>query len=328
MIAWFALSTIASDDFVFLPDPARPVAPLIAVAGEQADPPANGPGFLFVAIGVRRATLREAIFGPSTRGAALVPERLVLAPGQTPGERSAEDREEMSTSQRIAAIVALRALGRTVVVPTTGAQIADVVANGPAERAGVRAGDVITAIDGRRIDGWAQAQAALRALAPGAQVTLATRRGAEERTVRVTTVESPADDPPRRALVGVIRGDDALGDVKLPIDVTYATKDVGGPSAGLVFALEIYDALSGRTLPHGNRVAVTGELALDGTVLPIGGVEQKAVGAAEAGARIFLVPRGNEDAARAAAPEGLQVIGIASFDDALKVLRGLPAATS
>lgn len=326
VVAWLALSTIASDDFVFLPDPARPVAPLVKVAGEGADPSASGPGFLFVAIGIRHATLRESLFGPETRGAAIVPEDAVLAPGQSAEDRSREDRAEMSQSQQVAAIVALRELGRKVDVTTDGARIAAVVADGPAGRAGVEAGDEITSLDGARVTGWAQVQSALRSMEPGGVVTLGLRRDEKARTARITTEESDPSEGPRRAVIGVLRGDDVLGKVDLPVDVTYLTKDVGGPSAGLVFALEIYDALSGRALTHGRRIAATGELALDGTVGAIGGVEQKAVGAAEAGAEVFLVPEDNLEDARKAAPEGLEVIGVTSFDDALRELRGLPAA--
>ena len=86
---------------------------------------------------------------------------------------------------------------------------------------------------------------------------------------------------------------------------------IGGPSAGLAFALEIYDSLSGRHLLDGHKIAVTGELDLGGGVHAIGGVKQKTVGAIDAGADTFIVPRGdNARDAQAAADGRIRVIGV------------------
>ena len=122
--------------------------------------------------------------------------------------------------------------------------------------------------------------------------------------------------------MGFVPQDDAK--ITLPVDVKYATKQVGGPSAGLPFALEIYNALSDRSLVGDHRIAATGEIHLDGTVGPIGGAEQKAIGAREAGADVFLVPADNLAAAKTYAPEGLKIIPVRTFDEALDAIRSLP----
>jgi PDZ domain-containing protein len=134
------------------------------------------------------------------------------------------------------------------------------------------------------------------------------------------TVASP--DEPDRAVMGVAIEDDA--DITLPVEVEYETESIGGPSAGLPFALEIYNALSDRQLVRGHRIAATGELALDGTVGEVGAAEQKAIGAWEAGADVFLVPAGNLDAAKRSAPEGLRIIPVRSFQEALDAINALP----
>ena len=95
---------------------------------------------------------------------------------------------------------------------------------------------------------------------------------------------------------------------------------MGGPSAGLPFALEVLQKL-GRDVDHGRRVVATGEIELDGTVAPIGGVKQKVFGARKAGADLFLVPAGEttEEARRYAG--NLRIVPVESFQQALSALR-------
>ena len=99
---------------------------------------------------------------------------------------------------------------------------------------------------------------------------------------RVFTIR-PVRDPEQDAFVVGIRVGQAL-DVDLPFDIRIQTGDVGGPSAGLAFALTLLEEF-GRDVDHGRRVVVTGALDLDGTVLPVGGIEQKVIGAKRSGAR-------------------------------------------
>jgi len=121
--------------------------------------------------------------------------------------------------------------------------------------------------------------------------------------------------------MGVRVEDDA--EITLPRKVEFKTKDIGGPSAGLPFALEIYNSLSDRSLVGDHRIAATGEIHLDGTVGAIGGAEQKAIGAREAGADVFLVPADNLAAAQKYAPKGLKIIPVHTFDEALEAIRSL-----
>jgi len=109
----------------------------------------------------------------------------------------------------------------------------------------------------------------------------------------------------------------------LPVKIKIDAGGVGGPSAGLAFALDILQEL-GRNVTHGNRVAATGELGLDGTVGPIGGVKQKTLGVRKAGVDVFLVPAGqNAQEARRYA-DGLKIIPVKNFPQALRALATLP----
>jgi PDZ domain-containing protein len=108
----------------------------------------------------------------------------------------------------------------------------------------------------------------------------------------------------------------------LPVKIQINTGQIGGPSAGLAFALDIIDELGPTDIDHGERVVATGELALDGTVHEIGGIEQKTIGARDAGADVFLVPDANAQAARKYA-DGLRIVPVSDLDEALHTLATL-----
>ena len=155
-------------------------------------------------------------------------------------------------------------------------------------------------------------------------MTLSYLRSGKPSTTKATLRASPDAGQGGRPILGIGASDDV--DITLPVPVTYSIGDVEGPSAGLAFALEVYSALTGRKLAHDRRVAVTGAIDIDGNVLPIGGAEQKAIGAARSGAEVFLVPTANLADARKGAPKSLQVIPVKSFSDAIAQLDQLPPA--
>ncbi len=105
----------------------------------------------------------------------------------------------------------------------------------------------------------------------------------------------------------------------LPVDVSINTGQIGGPSAGLAFTLDIIDELGPKDIDRGKTVVATGEIALDGSVHEIGGIKQKTLGAREAGADVFLVPDANAEGARRYA-DGLRIIPVSNVDEALHVL--------
>jgi PDZ domain-containing protein len=133
--------------------------------------------------------------------------------------------------------------------------------------------------------------------------------------VAVKTVHDPQD--PKRTIIGV--GIEPAVTITLPLKVSIDLGRVGGPSAGLAFALDILEEL-GRNVDHGLKVAATGEINLDGSVGPIGGVKQKTIGAKQAGVNVFLVPAG-ENATEAKRYAGsMRVVPVETFRQALRAL--------
>ncbi|HEY3765989.1 MAG TPA: PDZ domain-containing protein [Gaiellales bacterium] len=302
--------------FILWPDKAHPTDVYLHIPGGEQ--PAAGTGFYFVDVHELDANKLEELWGRYlVHGASLIPDREVVLPGESEQQRVKEDFQAMDTSQVVAEAVAEKALGRDVTIRHLGALIEQVSPGLPAAKAGVEAGDVVTAIDGHPVQSAADLVSLTKPLKPGDTASYTFSRIG---TKRLRTVASTAG--PRRAIIGVAVGDDVrIG--RIPVKVKYTISGIGGPSAGLAFALEIYDSLSGRHLLRGHRIAATGELDPLGDVIEIGGAEQKALGAIEAGADTFIVPTANAAAARKAADGKLRVIGVNTFSQALRAIRSL-----
>jgi PDZ domain-containing protein len=313
-----ALIIAPSNDYIFLPDRAHPVAPLVVVKGGHD--PTRG-GIYFVDVFVRKATLLERLFGGLHHGADLYPASAINPPGVGDAQRQRIDLQDMRLSQQIAAAVALKAAGEKVTLRPTGALVSQVESGAPAVGR-LEPDDVITAVDGARVRTRQDVQAAMTKHSIGDVVRFTVLRGRSTLEVPITTVESN-DSGPRRPVVGVILGT-AL-DIKLPIAVHINAGDVGGPSAGLAFALEVYEE-DGHDVLHGNRVAVTGEIFANGGVGPIGGIKQKTIGAREAGVDAFIVPAGENAREARKYAGGLRIIPVETFPQALHALATLHVA--
>jgi PDZ domain-containing protein len=174
-------------------------------------------------------------------------------------------------------------------------------------------GDRILSIDGTPTDSYRQASRAIEAAPSGSTLTFDLSVDGDPETVDL--VREPCGDS-AKPLVGVRMIN------SFPFDVQISSGEIGGPSAGLMWALGLYDLLTPGDLTGGRTIAGTGQIAPDGTVIPIGGIEEKLTAAADAGATVFLVPEGNMEAARASGGHGLELVPVATFDDALAYLGG------
>ncbi len=306
---------LPTESYIFLPNTAHPVAPLVEVEGGKD--PKDG-GIFFVDVLVRKATLIERIFPSVREGATVVPAEQVRPPGVSESQRRNEELQEMQMSQRVAAAVALRELGYKVVAKPIGARIEFVDPESPAAGK-LLSGDVVTSAGGKPVTGPAGLRGAIRESGTEKDVLLVVKRGDEQAEVRVRPIRGPQGTP----VIGVIVSQAA--DIKLPVDVEIDTNGVGGPSAGLAFALDLMEEL-GRDVDHGNRVAVTGALELDGTVGEIGGVKQKTIGVERAGIKVFLVPAGDNAAEARRYADGIRIVPVTSFQQALRSLATLPPA--
>ena len=293
-----------------LVDPAHPVDPLVTVPGEKPHPP--GPIY-FVDVREREARLLERLL-PFTRPSG---STVVKAPPVSSTVEQQIGQQDMTESQKVAAVVALNHLGYKVRASSNGVIIVLVEPHTPASRI-LKTSDTILEADGKKVTSVDRLRAILAKHKPGDKVTIVYRRGDRTQTATIKTVSDPQD--PKRALVGISARDDLR--VKLPVNVRINAGGVGGPSAGLAFALDILQEL-GHNVSNGHRVAATGELALDGSVLPIGGVKQKTLGVRAAGVDVFLVPAGeNAQEARRYA-KGVRIIPVKNFPQALRALKTL-----
>ena len=301
------------DAYIFLPDEPHPVAPLVEV--EDGEQPDDKGGLYFVDVIVRQPSIAERLLpGLFHDGASLVPAHAVNPTGLSEQDRRRASLQVMTRSQRVAATVALREAGYDVEATETGALVAQVLTGTPAAGK-LHPSDVIVELDGMRIDSLARLRSLLAAKKPGEEVALAVRRGEDRLAFRIRLAADPNDS--QRGVIGVLVEQSV--DVELPVDVEIDAGNVGGPSAGLAFALGVLEEL-GRDVDHGLRVAVTGEIELDGSVGPVGGIKQKTIGAREAGIQLFLVPSGDNAREARRYAEGMRVVPVQSFQQALRVL--------
>jgi PDZ domain-containing protein len=317
VVAVAALYLIPSGTYIFLPDPAHAVAPLVDIPGRENHRDARG-GIYFVDVFVRKATLLEKLLGGLHEGATLHSPAEVQPPGVSERAQHSSDLREMARSQDIAAAVALRALGYKVQAEPRGALVQQIGAGTPAEGK-LQPTDVIVRVDGKPVRTPTDLRREIGRRKPGATVRIAFRRGSELDERTLTTIADPRER--KHPLIGVVVSQAAT--IKLPFSVVINSGNVGGPSAGLAFALDVMEEL-GRNVDHGHKIAATGEIELDGSVMPIGGVEQKTIGARRAHVDAFLVPAGDNAREARRYAHGLRIIPVTSFQQALRALATLP----
>lgn len=242
---------------------------------------------------------------------AVVPREQIYPPGQSPEEVQQRNRQQFTRSQDSAEVAALRHLGYPAQV-----LVAEVLPGSPTDGV-LQAGDVITSVDGTSVEAVTELQQLITADPPGTSVTIEYVRDGDSDTVEITTRAAPDDpDTPR---IGV-----AIDyQIDVPFEITIDLERIGGPSAGLMFALGIIDKLEPEDLTGGHVVAGTGSINGDGQVGPIGGIPQKLVAADQVGASTFLVPARNCQEAVANAPDGMVLVRVEDLDDALAGLAAL-----
>jgi Lon-like protease len=291
------------------PGPARDVEPLIRIEGH----PRYGSGGRFV--------LTSIVFRQLTPIGVLAswldPERTVVgrdelyAPGETPAQEQTRAISQMDQSKIDAASVVLKELGGYPKDHGTGVLVEGVVSGCSAEGK-LYPGDRILSIDGASVDTVRAASHAIESAPSGSSLRFDITVDGTPRTISLVRRPCGGEKQP---LVGVSLVN------SFPIQISISTGEIGGPSAGLMFALGLYDLLTPGDLTGGKTIAGTGEIGVDGTVYPIGGVAQKVIAASDAGASTFLVPKNELSAARAAAAgRDLRLVPITSFDQAVSWL--------
>jgi PDZ domain-containing protein len=243
---------------------------------------------------------------------AVVPRALIYPPDQTEKQVEQQNAQEWTESQESAVTVALTKLGYPIQT-----YVKDVPA-GSAAAGLLKADDVITEVDGTKITDPGKLTQLIRAKPAGTTFTVAYTRAGKAGTARITTKTNGEDSTPR---LGIEIDKKQPHPFKVSIDLD----KIGGPSAGLMFTLGIMDKLQPEDLTGGKIIAGTGTIDDAGSVGPIGGIPQKLVGAKDAGAQLFLVPKDNCAEALKNSVPGLPMAEVATVDDALTALKTFTA---
>ncbi|MCU1624539.1 MAG: hypothetical protein JWL79_3384 [Frankiales bacterium] len=260
-------------------------------------------------------TLFEALAGWVSPNDAVLPREVVFSPDQTQQQNNAQTAQEMVDSQDAATAAALTYLGYK---GTVTLYVSDVTAGAPADGK-LKAGDRIVTVDGAKVTTADQLRALISNRKVGEAVAIGFLRGGKRGSVTITT--TAASDDPTRAIVGITPGIRTEFSVKVDIKL----RDVGGPSAGLMFALGIVDKLGPTDLTNGLNIAGTGEITPDGKVGAIGGIAQKMRGARAQGATVFLSPADNCAEAKQTKPSGITLVKVTTLTSALDALATLRA---
>lgn len=267
--------------------------PIVSVQGHRSYPPDGQLRLVTVSVtspgrGINLLEAMRAWFDPSR---AVYPRDAIYPPQQSAQDAQQESDVEMVNSQDTAVAAALTQLGYKLPLRV---EVLGVTKGGPADGK-LRVRDDLVSVNGQRISSVQQVAKAIQRTGTSRPARFVVRR--DGRLVPVTVQAHQSTEGPKRAVVGISIGTG----FDFPFDVRVRLgEQIGGPSAGLIFSLAVYDTLTPGSLTGGREVAGTGTISESGRVGPIGGIQQKIVAAAQAGAKVFLVPPGNCASALAA----------------------------
>jgi PDZ domain-containing protein len=292
--------------------------PLISISGHAVQPTSGHLNLVTVSYSGgpgHNINLFTALAGWLNPHEAVVPETELFPAGQTAQQSQAQDTQQMTGSQQTATAAALTELH---IHYTTQVVVVQSEKGFPAYGT-LKAGDVITAINGTAVTSQASLVNQIRAHPAGTDLTVSIQRHGQSQQVKVATKESGGSP---------VMGVEIEEQYKFPFTVTISVGDIGGPSAGMMFALGIVDKLTTENLTGGKFIAGTGEITASGQVQAIGGIQQKMVGARDAGATVFLSPAANCSQAKAAVPAGLRLVKVSTLTQAVNYLEDLKAGRS
>lgn len=257
--------------------------------------------------------LGEVLKGWVSSTQLVLPRDIIYPPGTSVQQANHKDKTDMLDSQSAAVAAGIGAAGFAAFAPTVTA-----VDVGSPAKGKLQAGDAIVAVDGRKTPKSSDVVNIVSALNVGSSVVLTVRRDYVERTVQVSTIAAPG---PKTSRIGIGIRDQFNPPFKVTIDLG---QPIGGPSAGLIFSLGVYDKLTPGALTGGRFVAGTGTIDQSGNVGPIGGIQQKIAGAEANGATVFLVPAANcGEATQSGYAHKVHLIKVSTMTDAVDALHAL-----
>jgi PDZ domain-containing protein len=291
------------------PGPARDVEPLIRITGHQRFD--SGGHLVLTSVSFRTMNLFQAVGAWLDPNSSVVSEDAFIAPGETQQQADQRALSEMDQSKIDAAIVVLAKLVGYPKSHGAGVLVEQVFGPGCPATGRLFPGDRIERVNGRHIASVEAFDRILRRIPIATRLHLHGVAGGEPFDVTLARKRCAGSKRPLMGIAPV---------AAFPFGISISSGDIGGPSAGLMWALGLYDLLTPGDLTGGLTIAGTGVIEPDGKVGPIGGVTDKIQAARGAGADVFLVPRGNFREARGAGGT-LPLVPIGSFEQALSYLR-------
>ena len=309
--------------YTLSPGPIYDTADFVHV--EDGDVSTDGELF-FLTVSLKEANVFEWAAGYIDPRVAVRERQTVRPNGVSQEQLRRESLAAMQQSKQTATFVALTRLGYEVTLIGTGALVIETVPDSAADGV-LMPNDVIIEMDGQTVAFRDDIINDLSDAEIGDLVETVVERPVDESTdefneIDVSLVLGPHVDDPTRPMIGVLL-DNNEPIVEFPVEVEIDSQNIGGPSAGMMFTLQIMDQLTDGEITHGERIAGTGTISRDGTVGSIGGVKQKVYGAIDAGARAVLIPAGNYEDAVEAAGDDIKVVRIETIDDAIAFLETL-----
>jgi PDZ domain-containing protein len=306
--------------FAMSPGPVEEVADLIEIQNAETFE-LSGDAYLLT-VGLREVNVFEYIEAQFDPKIDLIDRDVIRPPGVSQEQVTRTNLEAMDGSIDAAVFVALSRLGYDVGFSGSGVEVFSIVEGSPADGV-LQEGDRFDTVAGRPVDTAEEAAAVIRSFEIGDTITLSGTRNGEPYETDITLGAHPdLEDTP---LVGVVF-DTVDFEIVLPVDVSVDSRNIGGPSAGMMYALTVMDLLTDEDMLKGHRIAGTGTISRDETIGAIGGVRQKVFGARSVGAEYILVPELNYEDALTAAGDDIEVVSVATLQDALDFLDTLQPA--
>ena len=246
----------------------------------------------------------------------LYSREVILPKGVTPEQLSQISIQNMKTSENVAIAVALDSLNYDIETQGDGVLVVGILENSPVEGK-LSKEDLIISINNDEIKSTSEFIALLRTYEIGDIVSIGLIRNNIEMFIETELIEHV--DYQNEPMVGFLASTPNERFV-FPISVDIETGNVGGPSAGLMMALNVYNSLTQDDLTWGTKVAGTGTIEIDGSVGPVGGVKQKVIAAKKAGSSLILVPTANFDDAKPYIDENTAIVAVDTFNQALDVI--------
>ncbi len=310
-----AVAIVPTPHGLYAPGTAVAVAPMIDIP--DAEPESNEGAFLLTTVvGQTPILAGQLLLGHLDDTLVIVPPERIVPPEVSPQELMAENARMLDESQAVASVVALRLAGYNAFFTGTGVRVTGISPESQVQDL-LQPGDRIIALDDMPVRTTSDLIVALGSLVnwSSARVTLVRAGETMEITIPLLPPSEP-EGPPRIGITIETAGQVA----QLPFPVEIQPRSVvGGPSAGLMFTLAIYDRVTPGDLTGGRRIAGTGTIDPEGRVGPIGGVAQKVAAAERAGASHFLVPRENAIDARRASRR-IVIVEVGTAEEAIRWL--------